>query len=121
MQESRLSIGVADPEDSTDLRDFYRWLGDEEEAPGTIRLASEPVAGSMSGGLDVIDVVLTHAVGLANLTVAYATWRKARRSRAALTFTRASDGLTVTVEEGSEEAVQQLLRAFSEPGRPEDG
>lgn len=33
MQESRLSIGVVDPEDSTDLRDFYRWLGDEEEPP----------------------------------------------------------------------------------------
>ncbi|MET9953994.1 hypothetical protein ABZ135_20910 [Streptomyces sp. NPDC006339] len=120
MGEIRLSIGVADPEDSPDLRDFHRWLGDEEEPPGRIRLAPDPVPGTMSGGLDVIDVVLTHAVGLANLTLAYATWRRARRSRAALTFTRASDGLTVTVREGSEEAVQQILRAFSDPGQPED-
>ncbi|MEV7611844.1 hypothetical protein [Streptomyces sp. NPDC089799] len=120
-----LTVGVADPEETAALRDFFRWLRNEDEPPGEIALSSAPVPGSMSGGLDVINVVLTHAVGLANLALVYAGWRRARRSRAVLTFTRASDGLSVTVEDGSEESVQRLLRALSpepaavpQPARP---
>lgn len=117
-QDMRVAIGATAPEDSADLRDFYRWLGNEEEAPGAMRLASQPVPGGMSGGLDVIDIVLTHSVGVANLALAYAGWRRARRSRAALTFTRASDGLTVTVDEGSEAAVRQLVQALTAEPEP---
>ncbi|MER5935363.1 hypothetical protein [Streptomyces sp. NPDC002054] len=119
----QLTIGVTVPEESADLRDFFRWLRNEEEPPGEIRLVSEPVPGAMSGGLDIIDIVLTHTVGMANLALAYAGWRRARRSRAALTFTRASDGLSVTVEEGSEDTVRQLLQALSAepPCGPPDG
>ncbi|MFK0259310.1 hypothetical protein [Streptomyces sp. NPDC090445] len=108
-----LIIGVADPEESAAVRDFFRWLRSEDEPPGELRLAARRAPGSMSGGLDVINVVLTQSVALGNLALAYAGWRRARRSRAAVTFTRASDGLSVTVEDGSEETVQRLVQALT--------
>ncbi|MEU4269978.1 hypothetical protein [Streptomyces sp. NPDC026092] len=112
--EMELTVGVADPDETAALRDFYRWLRNEEEPPGEARLGAVPVPGAMSGGLDVIDLVLTHSTGLASLALAFAGWRRARRSRAAFTVTRASDGLSVTVEDGSEEAVRKLLQALAE-------
>ncbi|MGW2014299.1 effector-associated constant component EACC1 [Streptomyces sp. NPDC001927] len=109
-----LTVGVADPDETAALRDFFRWLRNEEEPPGEVRLGAVPVPGAMSGGLDVIDLVLTHSTGLASLALAFAGWRRARRSPAAFTVTRASDGLSVTVEEGSEEAVRRLLQALAQ-------
>ncbi|MEV7420887.1 hypothetical protein [Streptomyces sp. NPDC089919] len=108
-----LVIGVVDPEESAAVRDFYRWLCQEDEPPGRFELTSRPVPGSMGGGLDVINLALTHAVAVGNLALAYAGWRRARRSRAVLTVTRPSDGLTVTVEDGSPETVQRLLSALT--------
>lgn len=110
-----LTIEVSDPEEGPALRDLFRWLRDDEDLPGEVSLAALPVPGTMSGGLDVVNVVLTHSFGAANLALAYVGWRAARRSRAVLTFTRPSDGLTVTVDGGSDEAVRRLVDALSAP------
>ncbi|MFJ7209607.1 hypothetical protein ACIQWR_39505 [Streptomyces sp. NPDC098789] len=108
-----MTIGVADADEAAELRDLYRWLRADEDGPDEVRLSAEPAPGAM-GGLEVINVVVTHAMGVANLALAYAGWRSARRSRAALTFTRAGDGISVTVENGSDEAVRGLIAALSE-------
>ncbi|MEU5976857.1 hypothetical protein [Streptomyces sp. NPDC047315] len=110
-----LTIEVSDPEEGPALRDLFRWLRDDEDLPGEVSLAAVPVPGAMSGGLDVVNVVLTHSLGAANLALAYVGWRAARRSRAVLTFTRPSDGLTVTVDGGSDEAVRRLVDVLSAP------
>ncbi|MEU9605573.1 hypothetical protein [Streptomyces sp. NPDC048057] len=110
-----LTIEVSDPDEGPALRDLFRWLRDDEDVPGEVSLAAAPVPGAMSSGLDVINVVLTHAVGAANLALAYVGWRTARRSRAVLTFTRPSDGLTVTVDGGSDETVRALVDALTVP------
>ncbi|MFG2292470.1 hypothetical protein [Streptomyces sp. NPDC048603] len=115
-----VTIGVADPEEADVLRDFYRWLQQEEVPPGEVRLVGERTPGAMGGGLEVVNVALTHSLSLANLALVYAGWRRARRPRGALTFTRASDGLSVTVEEGSEEAVRVTLQALADVDRDGD-
>ncbi|KRV48324.1 hypothetical protein AQ490_25250 [Wenjunlia vitaminophila] len=107
-----LRISVLDADDTDALRDFFRWLRQDDDAPTDVRLVTESSPGAM-GALDVINVTLTHGVGLANFALVYAGWRRARRSRAVLTFTRASDGLSVTVEDGSEQAVRLLVDALS--------
>ncbi|MER8048033.1 hypothetical protein [Streptomyces sp. NPDC094032] len=114
----RVIVGVVDPEEAAALRDFFRWLHDEDEPPGEVALKGTPVPGTMSGGLEYIDIALTHAVALGNLALAYAGWRRARRSRAAVTFTRESDGLSVTVEDGSEETVRRIVRALDPAPAP---
>lgn len=130
----RLEIRAADEDDAGELRDFYRWLRDDEDGPEQIRLEArnedrpgdKPGAkpgerrGTM-GGVEVIDLVLTQAVAAANLAMVYATWRRARprRPSAGFTFTRTSDGLSVTVEDGSDESVRRLLAVLAAPPLPD--
>ncbi|AWZ04040.1 MULTISPECIES: hypothetical protein [unclassified Streptomyces] len=111
----QLTIGVSDTDEAAELRDLFRWLRADEDGPDEVWLSGEPPTGSMGGGLEVVNVVLTHTMAVANFALAYATWRRARRGRAALTFTRASDGVSVTLENGSDEAVRALIAALSEP------
>ncbi|MFH8616051.1 hypothetical protein ACH4E8_13395 [Streptomyces sp. NPDC017979] len=116
-----LTIEVLDPDDGPVLRDLFRWLRDDEDVHAEVSLTAEPVPGAMSGGLDIVNVVLTHSIGAANLALAYAGWRTARRSRAVLTFTRPSDGLTVTVDGGSDEAVRALAGFIDDLTVPPEG
>jgi hypothetical protein len=100
-----------------ELRDLYLWLQAEEDGPEQIRLESRPAGAT--GAPEVIDLVLTHSVAVANLAMAYATWHRARPSRptAGFTFTRVSDGLSVTVADGSDDSVRLLLAALATPDR----
>jgi membrane-associated two-gene conflict system component 1 (EACC1) len=120
----RLEIRVVDEDETPELRDFYRWLRDDEAGPDQIRLETRTgtVTGAM-GGLEVIDLVLTQSVAVANLAMVYATWRRSRgrRPSAGFTFTRLSDGLSVTVEDGSDESVRRLLAVLATPPGPETG
>jgi Effector Associated Constant Component 1 len=104
--------------DGDELRDFFRWLTEDEDGPEQVRLrvlAGSPADGAM-GPQEIIDLVLTHGVALANLALMYVNWRGARGARptSGLTFTRASDGLSVTVSGGSEEAVRQVLALLAQ-------
>ncbi|MEW2519005.1 effector-associated constant component EACC1 [Actinacidiphila alni] len=108
-----------------ELRELCAWLRADEDGPDEVRLlpgggdgTGADGAGAM-GPAEVIDLVLTQGVALANLALVYAGWRQSRAHRppaAGFTFTRASDGLSVTVsgEAGSEEAVRRLLAVLAE-------
>lgn len=70
------------------------------------------------GSLEVIDVVLSNATGLASLALAYASWRRSRRAGPAVTFMR-EDGRSVTVIEGTNAEVQAIVDALSADGEPD--
>lgn len=118
----RLEIRAVDEDEAAELRDFFRWLRDDEAGPEQIRLESRAAGGAM-GATEVIDLVLTHSVAVANLAMVYGTWRRSRgrRPSAGFTFTRPSDGLSVTVEDGSDESVRRLLAVLATPPPPPDG
>ncbi|MFF7159496.1 hypothetical protein [Streptomyces sp. NPDC008139] len=123
----RLSIAAVDEDGAAELRELSEWLRTDEDGPDEVRLATRTggTAGEM-GPVEVIDLVLTHAVAFANLAVVYAGWWKSRAPRppgSGFTFTRDSDGLTVTVsgQDGSEEAVRRLLAVLAEPQQPPAG
>lgn len=114
----RVEIHVADGHGGDELREFFRWLTEDEDGPGQARLETR-AGGEPDGAMgpqDVIDLVLTQGVAIANLAMVYANWRDSRGSRPTpgLTFTRASDGLSVTVSGGSEEAVRQVLTVLAQ-------
>jgi hypothetical protein len=114
----RLRIAAAGEDASAALRELCDWLRADEDGPGDVRLSTRAggVAGAM-GPAEVIDLVLTHGESIANLAVVYAGWRMSRVHRppaAGFTFTRESDGLSVTVEGGSEEDVRRLLTVLAE-------
>ncbi len=92
---------------------LYSWLrGDPVLARDTDVSAPFPPAGSM-GALDVVDVVLTHAIALGSLAVSVATWLGARAEPATVTVTR-EDGATLTI---SGEADARLIEDFLNGGR----
>ncbi|WP_329133404.1 hypothetical protein OG552_15830 [Streptomyces sp. NBC_01476] len=112
----RLQIRAVGADGQDEIADFHRWLRQDEDGPEEMRLVSRTSGGSM-GAVAVIDLVLTHAVALTNLGMLYANWRRARNSSggARFTFTRPSDGLSVAVDDGSEESVRRLMAFLSAP------
>ncbi|MFF9011401.1 hypothetical protein ACF09C_00275 [Streptomyces sp. NPDC014870] len=64
--------------DELGLTDLYAWL---RQDPGTARLPVTPVAphgASTMSALEVLDIVLSNGVAIANFAVAYAAWREAK-------------------------------------------
>ncbi|WP_407288737.1 effector-associated constant component EACC1 [Streptomyces sp. BP-8] len=98
------------------LTSLYRWLAQDPEVAqqAEISLDSGPVgAGDMGGAFEVINAVLTHGIALSSLAVACATWRSSRPTAPAVRIE--IDGVTVTVEDGSPEAVRRIVDALGEP------
>lgn len=114
----RVEIRAAGEDGGDELRDFFRWLEQDEDGPEQLRLETRSAGGAdgAMGPEQVIDLVLNQGVALANFALAYVTWRGTRREQPTdgFTFRRASDGLTVTVNGGSEEAVRQVLTVLAQ-------
>jgi len=122
-----LEIRAADEDEVDELRDFFRWLRDDEDGPELVRLEQDTAgSGGAMGALEFIDVVLTQTVALGGLAAQYAAWRRSRLGRsggAGFTFTRPSDGLSIDVRGGSEDEVRRLVAFLAEPAAsaPDDG
>lgn len=93
---------------------LYRWLVDEPELRGQagVSLEAEPSEpGQMGGGLELVNVVLSNSIALGSLVTAVATWRGSRPRPPQIRLER--DGVVVTLQDGSPEAVEQILRVWS--------
>ncbi|MEV4518223.1 hypothetical protein AB0K00_55875 [Dactylosporangium sp. NPDC049525] len=104
--------------DAHAVQGLHGWLVRSADLDADITQASS-ATGHM-GALDVIDVVLTHAVAAANLVIAYTAWRRARPDAPPITFT--VNGVTVTAADASPETVERiratLLAALPRPPAP---
>jgi hypothetical protein len=74
--------------DTHELEDFYHWLrGDVDVVrAGTVTTTGLADAGRM-GAFETVSMVLSNTTGLASLAIAYSSWRRARKSPLAFTFT----------------------------------
>ncbi len=74
-----LKISVASGEGTLAVTSLFRWLTRDPDArlQVTVSMAADAADGSM-GSLDVINVVLSQATGIASLAVAIASWRQSR-------------------------------------------
>ncbi|MFG2289715.1 hypothetical protein ACGFOU_27040 [Streptomyces sp. NPDC048595] len=99
---------------------LYRWLARDPDVAQQAEITLDPGpvgAGEMGGAFEVINAVLTHGIALSSLAVACATWRSSRPTAPAVRIE--IDGVTVTVEDGSPEAVRRIVDALGEPpGEP---
>ncbi|MEU6678678.1 hypothetical protein [Streptomyces sp. NPDC046925] len=115
----RLAFGDGDGDGDGDggggdrASSLYRWLIADGELRGRAEVslaAAVPGRGHMGGAQDVIEVVLANTIALGNLLVAVAAWRGSRPRAPQVRVER--DGVTVTVEDGSAETVERVLRAL---------
>lgn len=97
------------------------WLGRD---PGTRRIpvtVESSARGEMST-FDVLDVLLTNGVAVANLAVAIAAWRTARGAAPGGRTVRLEHGGTaVSVTDASAEEIERILRALREGAGEGDG
>lgn len=110
----RVEIRAAGEDGGGELSDFFRWLKEADGGPDEVRFDARPPRAAAGGGgspQNVVDLALTPDSALAGLAALYVRWRDERSPRpaAGLTFTRADDGLSVTVGGESEDAVRHVL------------
>ncbi|MEU5903531.1 hypothetical protein ABZ780_04035 [Micromonospora sp. NPDC047467] len=115
-----MRIVITADESDDELRRLGHWLRDDDDVAKSadVSLRTSGQSGQM-GGLEIIDVVVSNAVGLASLAIAYASWRNSRRQHLSVTFTR-DDGLEVTVRGGSAADIRQISDSLSQPYRGRD-
>lgn len=116
----RLGIEVLD-DDGRQLRALRSWLmrdPDTGKALLGLRGRHEQPGSMGSGSLDLIDVVLSNAVGLSGLLVAVAGWRQSRGNRPQVRVEH--QGVTVTVSGADPREIERLVRDLTRQD-PESG
>lgn len=112
----RLVISPVEDDGDQAVASLYRWLSRDAAVAtcGQVRVESiGPQPGEMGSVLDVVTVVFSDAgaaAGVGSLLVAYRAWRDTRTRAPALTVEK--DGVTLVVNEGSEEEIRQTLSLF---------
>jgi Effector Associated Constant Component 1 len=108
-----LVISPVDPGDGQTVMSLYRWLSRDTRVAHHARVTIQHAGrqrGEMGGAFDVINAVFADggaAAGIGSLLVAYRVWRDTRTRPPA--FTVEKDGLTVVIDQGSEQEIQQVL------------
>ncbi|MFD7000006.1 effector-associated constant component EACC1 [Streptomyces mirabilis] len=115
----RLDIEVLE-DDGRQLRALRRWLmRDPDTAGASLSLRDrQERPGTMGGGLELIDVVLSNAVGLGGLLLAVANWRQSRGNGPEVRVEHR--GVTVTVSGADPRHIERLVRQLTGPGSGAD-
>ncbi|AZM77110.1 hypothetical protein D1J63_20740 [Streptomyces sp. KPB2] len=108
-----MEIDIVVGDDPSGVSSLRRWLLAEPDLRGqalvSVRIEGQQ-QGAMGSGLDVVNVVLSNSIALGSLLVAVATWRRSRPRAPQVTMER--DGVVVTLDGDSPEAVQRILREW---------
>lgn len=116
----KLVISPVEADDSYALLSLYRWLSQDAAVASYGQVTVQTVRqqpGEMGGAFDVINAVFGDAgaiAGIGSLLVAYRAWRDTRTQAPA--FTIEKDGVTVVIDRGSEEEIQQILKVMLPAG-----
>jgi hypothetical protein len=110
-------IRFPDAEDDADIRSLAAWLREDPDVSRDVSvelMAQSARPGDQGGAFDVIQLVFTDAVGLANVLVAYATWRATRRVKPKTVFER--NGRTAEDTDGSPDSRNRVMDLLSGEG-----
>ncbi|MDQ0913521.1 hypothetical protein QFZ22_009593 [Streptomyces canus] len=109
----RVLVSIDADDGGTALTDLYRWFRQDGELRRQAQARLRPVrqTGGFIGAVEVIELVVGQGIAVANLAIAYATWRQARALQAPVTIT--VDGMSITVRDGSEESVRRIVELLT--------
>jgi hypothetical protein len=112
----QLVISPVEADGGQALASLYRWLRRDSALARYGQLTVQSVnqqPGDMGGAFDVINAAFADAgaaAGIGSLLVAYRAWRDTRTQAPA--FTIEKDGVTVVVDQGSEQEIRQILNVM---------
>ncbi|MFF5082089.1 hypothetical protein ACFY36_34000 [Actinoplanes sp. NPDC000266] len=103
--------------DVAEIDDLYAWLTADRELAAEVVGRGSP---KYMGGLEVLDLVLTHAVAISSLAMSVVGFVNNRRKPERLTITR-PDGAKLEIEGATESTaaeIEEFLRARQDPEEP---
>jgi hypothetical protein len=109
----RLMISAAGSADGHAVASLYRWLSRDNALARHGQVSMQAVSqqsDDMGAVLDVINAIFTDTgamAGIGSLLVAYRTWRDTQTKAPSLVIEK--DGVSVVINRGSEEEIQQVL------------
>jgi hypothetical protein len=110
----------ADPEaDDRDLMSLFRWLKISPEVTRhcQVQLQGDESKGTM-GSVEIIDIVITNSVAVANLAIAYATFRR-MYPKAPDVNVRVGQGPPIRLSSDPQEASKALAEAVENAAEEE--
>ncbi|GAA1500014.1 hypothetical protein GCM10009827_004540 [Dactylosporangium maewongense] len=102
----RLSLTTPSVSDAHAVQTLHGWLLRDPGLAADADISQRSSAGGHMGALDVIDLVLTHAVAVGGLVLAFASWRRARPDAPPIVFT--VEGISVTASDSSPETLERI-------------
>ncbi|MEV4139165.1 hypothetical protein AB0J72_44250 [Dactylosporangium sp. NPDC049742] len=102
----RLSLTTPSVSDAHAVQTLHGWLLRDPGLAAEADISQRSSAGGHMGALDVIDLVLTHAVAVGGLVLAFASWRRTRPDAPPIVFT--VEGITVTAADASPETLERI-------------
>jgi hypothetical protein len=101
---------IIDGDEATATASLFAWLRRDQALTQHARVthSTRDRAGAM-GALEVIDVTLTHATGIATLWLAFSAWRHSRRSAPHARFE--VGGVEILAKDDAPETLAALERA----------
>jgi hypothetical protein len=105
----RVHVSIEADDSGPALSDLHRWFRQDGELRrhADVRLLRPRRTEGLMGAVEIIELVLGQGIAAANLALAYATWRQGRATEETVTFTVGE--VSITVKDGSEESVRQIL------------
>ncbi|WP_327419623.1 effector-associated constant component EACC1 [Streptomyces sp. NBC_01233] len=105
----RVQVSIESGDSGIAVTDLYRWLRQDDQLrrDAEVRLLPPSQTNGSMNAVEIIELVIGQAVAMANFAVAYAAWRQGRRATAPVTITVGE--LSVTVTDGSEEAIRRIV------------
>jgi hypothetical protein len=109
MPSVRVTITI-DGDDTTATASLFDWLRRDQALTryGRVNVSTRDAGGAM-GALEVVDVTLTHATGIATLWLAFSAWRHSRRSAPHARFE--VGGVEILAKDDAPETLAALERA----------
>lgn len=110
--QARLSVDESP--DGTELTSLYRWVSQDPDVRRDAKVTGVPAQaqpGDMGGALELVNVVLSNSIALSSLVVAVASWIGSRRASPPAVRIE-YEGVSVTIDADSPEAIEAALRAL---------
>jgi hypothetical protein len=109
-----IRIRAAEDEGSLDLSSLYQWLVQDPDVRQSVVVRLEPAAGNvgeMGVGFDAIIAIVSNAIALGSLIVAYMSWRDSRQKSPSVSIQNINT--VFNLSDSSPETVSRIVEALS--------